>query len=209
MVDAEEFTVICSEISDRVLPERRSERTMIDQWYYWHELEVLGPFSGKQLVDLAAAGGILPEDIVWKDGVEGGVAAHTVKHLFAVPPPLAITVVTTEAPGTSPVAVSAEVAKVADATAEPAAAPVEEPPKSTWDRGRATSSGKARAVAGKGAIIVGQDGKTVKFRMKCTVCGHEDSSWQSMTIARGTTRKMFYCPKCRKKCSVEVNGYVS
>jgi ribosomal protein L44E len=182
---------------------------VIDQWYYWHELEILGPFSGKQLVDLAASGDILPDDIVWKDGVEGGIAANKVQHLFAAPPAVPLALVTTEASGTAPVAVSAEVAKVADATAAPVAAPVEEPAKPTWDRGRASTGGKARAVAGKGAIIVGQDGKTVKFRMKCTVCNHEDSSWQSMLIARGTTRKMFYCPKCRKKCSVEVNGYVS
>jgi len=173
---------------------------MTDQWYYWHEIEVLGPFSGKQLVDLATAGTILPDDIVWKEGVEGGVAASNVQHLFAVtalPTVTATTAVSETAPS--------------EAAAAPAlvVSPVEEPAKPTWDRGPGTTSGKARAVAGKGTVIVGQDGKTVKFRMKCIVCNFEDSSWKNMTITRGTTRKQFYCPKCRKKCAVEIHGVVS
>ncbi len=174
---------------------------MIEQWYYWHESEILGPFSGKQLVALAAAGDIMPEDIVWKDGVEAGVSAHKVQHLFAAPPALE----------NVPAAKAAEATegKGADGKATPPVSPLEEPPKSSWDSGRAVSSSKARAVAGKGTTIVGQDGKTVKFRMKCTVCNHEDSSWKSMAITRGTTRKVYYCPKCRKKCNVEIHGYVS
>ena len=166
------------------------------QWYYWHESEVLGPFSSQQLVDLATAGSILPDDIVWKDGVEGGVPAQNVQHLFTPTAP-----------------VSAEPAIVAkdNGEAKPAETTpkVDAPAKSGWDRGSAGSTGKARAVAGKGTVIVGQDGKNVKFRMKCTVCNHEDSSWQTMTITRGTTRKVYYCPKCRKRCSVEITGYVS
>jgi hypothetical protein len=65
---------------------------------------------------------------------------------------------------------------------------------------------KARAIAGKGAIIVGQDGKTVKYKGKCTTCGYEDSSWKSMTIPRGSYRTTFFCNKCRKRRDVEIQG---
>jgi hypothetical protein len=187
----------------------RKKQSMIDLWYYWHEAAILGPFSGKQLVALASAGDILPDDIVWREGVEGGVSANKVQHLFVTP--LLSTPSVTAAPSeVSPVAGTSQVSerKPGDATAAPAVSVAVEPPKSTWDRGRATSGGKARAVAGKGTIIVGQDGVTVKFRMKCTVCGYEDSSWKNMTISRGTTRHPFYCPKCRKRCQVEIHGHV-
>ena len=66
---------------------------------------------------------------------------------------------------------------------------------------------KVRATAGKGAVLVGQDGKTVKYRMKCTVCNHEDPSWKTLAIPHGTRRTNFYCPKCRKKRDVEINGF--
>lgn len=157
---------------------------MADEWFYWHEADVLGPFSGQQLVALAAAGDILPDDIVWREGVERGVPAHKVQHLFAEPSPVA--------------------AATTPAEAAPAA-PVPEPVKPSWDGGRASTSGRGRATAGKGTIIVGQDGKNVKFRMKCTTCNTEDSSWQTMAIARGTTRRTYYCKKCRKRCSVEIH----
>jgi hypothetical protein len=67
----------------------------------------------------------------------------------------------------------------------------------------------ARAVAGKGAVIVGQDGKNVKVRMKCSTCGYDDSSWKTIPITRGTTRLGFFCPKCRRKRDGEINGYVN
>lgn len=180
---------------------------MTELWYYWHESKIQGPFSGKQLVALAAAGDIVPDDIVWKEGIEEGVPAHKVQHLFAAPPVPAAAEIANEA---TPAA-SAAVKKGTEGTVSLAisTSAVEEPSKPSWDRGSATSSGKARAVAGKGTTIVGQDGKTVKFRMKCTVCGYEDSSWQSMNITRGTTRKPFYCPKCRKRCTVEIHGHLS
>jgi len=65
----------------------------------------------------------------------------------------------------------------------------------------------ARATAGKGVIIVGQDGKTVKFRVKCTVCGLEDASWKTIPIPRGVARASFFCRKCRKTREGEVNGF--
>ena len=82
------------------------------------------------------------------------------------------------------------------AAAPPAAAPT----------GYRAPTTRGRAVAGKGATIVGQDGATVKFRMKCTTCGKEDSSWKSIPIPRGVTRTGFYCIKCRKRRDVEIYG---
>ena len=165
-----------------------------DQWYYWHESEIRGPFSGKQLAALAAAGDIIPTDTVWKDGVEDGVQASRVQHLFAP------TLVTPDG-GTD--------GEPAATEPTPAAVPVAGEPPSRWDAVRQSTSGRARASAGPGALIVGQDGKTVKFRKKCTTCGYEDSSWKTMPITRGTTRVAFFCPKCRKQRHAEVHGHTS
>jgi GYF domain 2 len=68
---------------------------------------------------------------------------------------------------------------------------------------------KARATAGPGASIVGQDGTTVRFRMKCTTCGKEDNSSQTRAITRGTMRVGFFCSKCKKRRTAEINGFVS
>jgi hypothetical protein len=65
----------------------------------------------------------------------------------------------------------------------------------------------ARAVAGKGVSIVGQDGTTVKYRVKCPTCGREDPSAKSMPIPRGTARVGFFCKKCKKRREADINGY--
>ena len=77
-----------------------------------------------------------------------------------------------------------------------APAPVAAPAKKT-----------GRAVAGPGAVLMGQDGSTVKFRGKCTACKREETSWKSIAIPRGTHRSSFFCPKCRKRRDVEIHGY--
>jgi hypothetical protein len=84
----------------------------------------------------------------------------------------------------------------AAAAVEPAAPAAYQPPVS-----------KARAVAGKGVVLMGQDGKNVKFRGKCSVCGREEASWKSIPIPRGVTRTGFFCAKCRKRRDGEVYGY--
>src|ERR1700687_447219 len=67
---------------------------MVDQWYYGRSENKLGPYSSRELRDLAIAGTIRPTDTVWKAGIEKGVAADKVKNLFAptpadaVPPPV-------------------------------------------------------------------------------------------------------------------------
>ncbi|HEV3437692.1 MAG TPA: DUF4339 domain-containing protein [Gemmata sp.] len=184
---------------------------MIDQWYYWHDAEVLGPFSGKQLFDLAAAGQIIPTDTVWKDGVEGGVQASKVQHLFPPVLPagpgseLPVPAIVQAAPG-----VETAGAAPADSAAKPASAtpPVPPEPIQRWDGVNNSKGGKARAVAGTGAVIVGQDGKNVKFLMKCPTCSFQSSTWKTIPITRGTTRVVFYCNKCRKQKHAEVNGFI-
>jgi hypothetical protein len=57
-------------------------------------------------------------------------------------------------------------------------------------------------------MIVGQDGTNVKYRMKCTGCGYEDTSWKTVAITRGTTRLSFFCPKCRRRRDGEIHGVV-
>jgi hypothetical protein len=174
---------------------------MADQWYYWHDAAILGPFTGKELFDLAASGNILTTDTVWKDGVEAGVQASQVNHLF-VPVLLALP--------RDPVTNTTETQS--DGTSKTAAAiPVASEPKADaprWDVGSQKRGGKSRAVAGKGAVLVGQDGVNVKFLMKCTTCGYQASTWKTMPITRGTTKVVFYCQKCRKQRHAEFTGYV-
>jgi hypothetical protein len=62
-------------------------------------------------------------------------------------------------------------------------------------------------VAGKGVVLVAQDGATVKYRGKCGTCGREDASWKSIPIPRGSARVGFFCPKCRKRREGEILGY--
>jgi hypothetical protein len=166
------------------------------QWYYGRGSDITGPISGRELASLAQSGGIVATDTVWQEGNEMGVKAGRVKNLF---PPTAMAIETVLADAvvieTLPAepSVATEVVKV-DAV-PPAAAPPSRPiPKA------------GRARAGKGALIVSQDGKTVKFRMKCTVCGREDSSWKSIQIPHGVHRASFYCTTCRKKRDAEVHG---
>ena len=166
---------------------------MLDQWYYWGGSDVLGPFSGTQLAQLATDGKVVPTDIVWREGVERGVQAHTVKNLFS--PVAAVATPAVEAP------------TLPDAVEVPQE--VQKPAAGQWWGAAGQPAGRARAVAGKGTTIVGQDGTTVKFRMKCTTCGQEDRSWKSMPITRGTTRASFYCPKCRRQQHVEIMGYLN
>src|SRR5438874_4458615 len=56
--------------------------TLVDQWYYARDSYKLGPFSGRELRDLAVCGLIVPTDTVWKAGTKQGVAAGNLKHLF-------------------------------------------------------------------------------------------------------------------------------
>jgi hypothetical protein len=179
---------------------------MASQWYFGRGADISGPVSDGELFALAAAGQVLPSDTVWREGFESGVAAAKVKYLFSDPVP-------TELP--SPATVRGPVALPSP---EPALQNPELPATPATDEPAAAESAtaaavvprpaarSARAIAGKGTVIIGQDGKTVKFRMKCTICGKEDSSWKSIAIPRGMARSSFFCPKCRKRQDCELQG---
>jgi GYF domain 2 len=175
---------------------------MVDRWYYAHDEARLGPYSSEQLKELAAAGKILTTDTVWQEGVEKGALAAKVRYLFvAVASPPVI-----EGSEVAPVVSVAALLEAAQEFAgkpEPAKAPKEKNPRPPSPVRRGT------AVSGAGVIIVGQDGITVKYRKKCTTCGHEDTSWSTMKIMSGSTRVSFFCPKCRKNRAGEIRGSVS
>jgi TM2 domain-containing membrane protein YozV len=55
---------------------------MASEWYYSHGGQRLGPVSSEQLKDLAAAGKLGPDDLVWKEGMDDWVPAGKVKKLL-------------------------------------------------------------------------------------------------------------------------------
>jgi DNA-directed RNA polymerase subunit M/transcription elongation factor TFIIS len=229
---------------------------MSDRWYFAHKDGKKGPFSGRQLMEMAGAGQILRTDTVWKEGVEKGVAASKVQYLFprahakAPPamtgglPPAATSSSRPMASGPSPLGLTAavrpEVAPLSAAAhptpgeliqsespeeaesgettllcnSPPAAFPddiqlqPETPapgtPQRTGSHQRPVR--KMRAIALSAATIVGQDGTNVKYRKKCTKCGHEDTSYTTMRITNGVMKAVFFCPKCRKKQDVKIQG---
>jgi GYF domain 2 len=184
---------------------------MTSQWFYGRGSDISGPVSQVELVELAASGKVLPSDTVWREGREAGVPAAKVRYLFAAPahttPASLATVPESNVPAvtlTTALPDPDDVHLVATPLAdEPVSAKSATIPPQVPSPAPARS---ARAIAGKGTIIVGQDGKTVKFRMKCTICGKEDSSWKSLPIPRGIVRSSFFCPKCRKRQDCELTG---
>jgi hypothetical protein len=183
---------------------------MPNQWYYGRGADISGPVSDKELFDLATEGTVLRTDTVWRDDNQNGVPAERVRNLFVH---MAVT----------PVIESAPVAGLTAAPDAKSSEPLQQetqgedspgPPKPNEPAAyvspptiQSPPTRPARASAGKGAVIVSQDGKNVRYRGKCTTCGHEDTSWKTMAIPRGTTRATFYCTKCRKRRDIEINGY--
>jgi hypothetical protein len=156
---------------------------MTQQWYYGRGADITGPVSDGELSDLAAGGRLLPTDTVWRDGVEAGVPADQVEYLFSASALIG--------DGTAD-----ETANTGATAEAPPVAVVAPPPRKS-----------GRAQAGKGAVLMGQDGATVKYRGKCATCGREDTSWKSIAIPRGTHRSSFFCAKCRKRRDVEIHGF--
>ena len=181
---------------------------MADSWYYARDDERNGPFSSQQLRDLADAGSILATDTVWKTGVEQGVLATKVKHLFPPAevrpaevvsvPPTASTPAPDESIPCDPLMAASIVPEQPPET-EPAPAPQRAPIHEPPARQRIAS-------AGRGAIIMGQDGTQVKFKKQCTTCNTIDSSWTTMKITPGSMKSGFFCPKCRRRREVEIRG---
>jgi hypothetical protein len=168
---------------------------MAELWYYAHGGTKTGPCSGAQLQELAAAGLILPTDTVWKGGVARGVPARKVKHLFrpahADPPP-------GQAPPPPPAVVAGGAGPKPHGDAPAALVGAGWQPK------------PARAEAVWGAVLLGQDGRTVEYRKKCTACAYEEWGARStMPIRGGLTTVEFFCPRCRKVRRAEIRGFTS
>jgi serine/threonine protein phosphatase PrpC len=62
---------------------------MIDRWYYTHAGQTLGPVTAAQLRQLAAAGRLDPNDLIWPEGGQqsGGVPAQAAIDFTAPAPP--------------------------------------------------------------------------------------------------------------------------
>src|ERR1700730_18600490 len=68
---------------------------MMDPGYYYsREGQRFGPVPGEQLKQLAAAGQLQPDDLIWKEGMANWIQAARVKGLFSTtaPQPPEITV---------------------------------------------------------------------------------------------------------------------
>lgn len=55
----------------------------VDDWFYTSAGQKCGPFSADQLKQLAEAGVLLPEDMIWQTGMPGWVAAHSIPAFFS------------------------------------------------------------------------------------------------------------------------------
>src|SRR5260370_29812525 len=78
-----ECSILSTQAEESSLSDLSWESKMAGGWYYAHDDDKLGPFSGEQLKEFAASGVILPTDTVWKGGVEAGVLASRIKNLFS------------------------------------------------------------------------------------------------------------------------------
>lgn len=76
---------------------------MSDQWFYARGgTQQTGPVAFAQLADLARAGHLAPNDLVWREGMPQWAAAETVPGLFAQAVPMAPPPPPLAQPGTQP-----------------------------------------------------------------------------------------------------------
>ncbi len=59
----------------------------MEEYYYSREGQRFGPVPGEQLKQLAAAGQLAPNDLIWKEGMANWIQAARVKGLFPVAAP--------------------------------------------------------------------------------------------------------------------------
>ena len=55
-------------------------------WYVRKGIKKLGPFNNAEMRGLASSGRLVPEDMIWKDGLDGWVKASKLKGVFPVQP---------------------------------------------------------------------------------------------------------------------------
>jgi GYF domain 2 len=176
-------------------------------WYYAHDERKLGPFSQRQLKEMAAAGTILPTDTVWLKGVVQGALASRIKNLFphSVANPvqaLGVVLPTMAAPVASmPPAASPPPEIVVNTTLVPLEKPdAPRPQPKKPDR----PAKRGRAVALTGADISDQDGTNARYRKKCIECGYKDSACHVIVLSNRLLKENFFCPKCRKRRDVAI-----
>lgn len=179
-------------------------------WFYAHDEKKLGPFSQRQLKELAVAGAILPMDTVWQEGVEKGVLASRVKNLFVRA--AAKTAQSIDDARQAAVAGPFPPAEATPPTASPTLeidgnvtlVPLESYAAKAQPKAAKQPPKRGRAFAVKGADIEGQDGVNARYRKKCIECGHKDSSSHVILISNKVHKENFFCPKCRKRRDVEI-----
>lgn len=204
---------------------------MSEKWFFAHGGDRIGPYTAQEMRVRALSGEIQPTDTVWKEGIEKGVLATKVKHLFDNSPPIASHVEVGDlAPANIPDHLSSppegsslsplQETDTNDAVDEPQVEPTLVGGTETRESTNVEAIQQKpilsppapkkerlkRAVPIRGVSIVSQDGKTVKFRKKCIDCGHQDSSWSNMIIRTGSMRVAYFCPKCKKRREVEMLG---
>jgi len=81
------------------------------EWYYAHDGQQAGPISALELKQLADAGRLRPDDLVWQEGMKDWTPARKVKGLFEAKQAVAPSTPTVAAP---PVVVATPVAKAID-----------------------------------------------------------------------------------------------
>jgi GYF domain 2 len=168
---------------------------MVTQYFFAHGEAEHGPYSAVEMQELAAAGKIERADLVWRQGIGRPIPAARVKLLFPVGPDTPTeTVAVAAAP---PAADAKQEAAADDAFVKPA----EQKPAKV-----AKPERPRRVVSIKGGILVGQDGRQVFFRKKCTTCGTEEQCRTTAVIKPGMMTVPYFCRKCRKGRTVELLG---
>lgn len=170
---------------------------MADQWYFASDNKRIGPFSAEQLKKLAAEGSLLPTDTVWKEGIEKGVVATKVKHLFPEPKIHVFPAIAHPRPETPfPLAEGADL--------QPKEAAFSNHNELSPQR-EATPTGKATLI--KGAVLISQDGKKVVYKKRCSRCGTKDRFPTTLPLKEGVYRGRFFCPQCRRTGPVEIRVF--
>jgi hypothetical protein len=158
---------------------------MSENWYIARGEQQLGPFTVFELKEMGMAGKVEPTDAVWKEGMPNRVPATRVKGLLP----------------TEPAAAGAPAQSAQEAPA------MTEEERRRADQKRADLQVRPRRVTSiRGAILLSQDGKDARIRMKCIKCGTEDRSRKTLKILPGTSRDKFFCPNCRRVSPVEMTG---
>jgi hypothetical protein len=115
-------------------------------WYYAKNDQQLGPVSPAELKQLAATRALLPEDLIWREGMESWAPATKVKGLFPeVREPVATPSPVTNAPIETPPTTVAAMANLSDVT--PSGPTASEVPTDIFSPAVAASSAESRAAA--------------------------------------------------------------